>query len=117
MSQLLLRLILRRFRVEEEISVGVAVIFNFCRDRIAVAEGEVAVGAGSEALDTTLTIIVDLLVERVMPHDRCSCHGTDGPKQETQQPLKEVDSHVAGYMLLIVTSEQRRIRHEEKDKK
>ena len=73
-------LVLGRFRVEEQVIVGVAIISNFGLPHIAVKEGEVGVCAGSEALRSALAVIADLLVKNVVPkHSYCS-HRADWPE-------------------------------------
>jgi len=74
------RFFLRRFWIEEEVCVGVAVVFDLRIVRVAVAEREIAVCARGEALDTALAIVSDLLIEWVLPHDSGGSHCANWPE-------------------------------------
>ena len=105
--ELFLGFIFCRFRIEEEVRVGVAVVFDLRRAGLAIAEREVADRAGGEAFDAALAIVSNLLIQRVIAHHGNHGHGADRPKQETQQSLNEVDPHMLRHVFFFVTELKR----------
>ena len=81
-GQLSLRFFLSRMRVEEEVLVSISIVFNFDVALLAVQIREVAVGAGGEALRTSVAVLRNLLVKRIVAHHGDGSHGADRPEEE-----------------------------------
>ena len=81
-GQLSLRFFLSRMRVEEEVLVSISIIFNFDVALLAVQIREVAVSAGGEALRTSVAVLGNLLVKRIVAHHGDGSHGTDRPEEK-----------------------------------
>ena len=83
-NQLSFRLFLVGFRIVEEVRIRIAVVIDFCLNRIAIQKREVAISAGGEALNPTVTKLLNLLVQRIVSHNGNSSHGADWPEEEPE---------------------------------
>ena len=102
--KLSLRLILRGIWVKEEVRIRVTVVIDLRLHLFAIQIGEVGIGAGGEALDSAVTKLSYLLVERIVSHDCDGSHGADWPKEESEEALHKVQTHVLRHMLFLESS-------------
>ena len=63
-----------RTREEEKVRIGVSIVLNLGFMLYAVQRGEVAVGAGCEALDSPFAVLRNLIVDRVVPQHSYRSH-------------------------------------------
>ena len=88
--ELFLGLILSWVRVKEKIGVSIAVVLNFDLLLLTIQKGEVRVGASGEALNTPLTVVGYLRVERLVSQHSYRCHSAYWPEEESEEPLHKI---------------------------